>query len=156
MDDIFSPKIEPLSNRRDDWIQIVGWVNPIDNIIAPKLSDFQEIILLFYYLEGLLPNRPLVRSDVVFSSIYQRLLELCKIDMAPIQEIYALSNPWRLSAPLIQFAGNTGSLHFLKDDTVWEEPGAWLEFTKSRLTPEGLKYVFRHNLSSKYLRKALL
>lgn len=156
MENRFTPQIEPSSNRKNDWIQLIGWVNPLDNNITPKLSAFQEIILLFYYLEGLLPNRPLRCSDVVFSSIYRRLLELCKIDMVPTQEIYALGNPWRISTPLIQFAGNTGRLHFLENDTVWEEPGACLEFTESRLTPEGLKYVFRHRLSSKYLLKAIL
>lgn len=81
MENRFTPQIEPLSNREDDWIQIIGWVNPIDNYIRPKLSAFQEIILLIYYLEGLLPNRPLRRSDVVFSSIYRDTVSLSVSEM---------------------------------------------------------------------------
>ena len=58
MNELLNQEIEPLSNIEDNWIELVNWVNPTKNVVEPKLSTFQEIILLFYYLEGLLPNKP--------------------------------------------------------------------------------------------------
>ena len=157
MNELLNQEIESLSNIEDNWIELVNWVNPTKNVVEPKLSTFQEIILLFYYLEGLLPNKPAKCSDFLFNKLYATIVRNCKVEINNLsKDIYFMGNPWRLSSPLLQFIGNTGCLHFIEDGTVWEEPGVMLEFTYSRLTPTGLKYIFRHRLPSKYLRKAIL
>ena len=47
MNELLNQEIEPLSNIEDNWIELVNWVNPTKNVVEPKLSTFQEIILLF-------------------------------------------------------------------------------------------------------------
>ncbi|WP_290390402.1 hypothetical protein, partial [Paramuribaculum intestinale] len=81
MNELLNQEIEPLSNIEDNWIELVNWVNPTKNVVEPKLSTFQEIILLFYYLEGLLPNKPAKCSDFLFNKLYATIVRNCKVEI---------------------------------------------------------------------------
>lgn len=114
-----------------------------------KLSELQEVLLLYMAKQGLWPNNPHIKCFNVVVGFIKNSGDFYTDSISSIIDaLYDMSHYWMFDVPLVDMQGDTGCMLETYNNIIIEDVGANYLFTEARLSKAGLDYVISNNLIS--------